>query len=65
MRFGQEFVCSICRKEIDGDYHRYTSDMLGMDMEFYACKGDGNLKFRGEYIEPFEPVKSRWQILDL
>jgi hypothetical protein len=67
MNFGQDFVCSICRKEIDGDYHRYTSDMLGMDFVFYTC-ADGKCHdlFRGEYVEPFEdkPIKKRWEILD-
>lgn len=65
MNFGQDFNCSICRKEIDGDYHRYTSDMLGMDMEFFACKGDCDLKFQDEYVGPFESVENRWSILDL
>ena len=65
MNFGQSFTCSICRKDIDGDYHRYTSDMLGMDFVFYVCKGDCNEKFRSEYIEPFRPIKNRWEILDI
>jgi hypothetical protein len=68
MNFGQSFTCSICKKDIDGDYHRYTSDMLGMDFVFYTCaEGKCNEVFRGEYVEPFvdKPIKSRWQILDI
>ena len=65
MRFGTTFNCHICNKEIVGDFHRYTSDMLGMDFEFYVCQGECNNTFRGDYVEPYEPVESRWQILDL
>ena len=65
MRFGQEFICHICKKEPVGDYHRYTCDIAGIDMEFYTCKGDCDKKFRGEYVEPFEPIKNRWEILDI
>ena len=65
MEFGQSTKCTICKKDIDGDYHRYTSDMLGMDFVFYVCKGDCNLKFRGEYIEPFKSIDTRFEILDL
>jgi len=66
--FGQDFICHICRKEIDGDYHRYTCDIASIDMVFYTCQGDCNKEFRGEYIEPFisiEPIKNRWDILDI
>lgn len=67
MNFGQDFNCSICRKEIDGDYHGYTSKFAGIDMVFYSCAGACNEKFRSEYIEPFKdkPIKNRWEILDL
>jgi hypothetical protein len=71
MRFGQEFICNICKKNImDEDYHRYTTDMLGMDMMFYACDGECNKKFREEYVDPFEEepediIENRWQILDI
>lgn len=65
MEFGQSTKCTICKKEIEGDHHRYTSDMMGLDMVFYACKGDCNLKFRGEYVEPFEEIDNRFEILDL
>ena len=66
MNFGQSFTCAICKKEIDGDYHRYASDMLGMDFVFYTCKGgECDKMFRGEYVEPFEEIDSRFDIMDL
>ena len=65
MEFGQAFICHTCKKKPDGDYHRYTCDIAGIDMEFYACKGDCNKKFKGEYVEPFESIENRWGILDL
>jgi len=65
MEFGQSFTCSICKKNIEGDYHRHTSDMLGLDMVFYTCKGECNKKFKGEYIEPFIEIDNRFEILDL
>ncbi len=65
MEFGTTTKCHICGEEIVGDYHRYTCDIVGIDMEFYACHGECALKFSGEYVEPFEPVESRWHILDL
>lgn len=51
MKFGHTFTCHICKKEIDGNYHRYTSK--GIDIEFYTCQGDCDKEFRGEYVEPF------------
>jgi len=69
MEFGQSAKCTICKKEVEveGDYHRYTCDLAGIDMVFYACKGDCDLKFRGEYVDPFkdDPIKDRFEILDL
>ncbi len=65
MNFGHDSNCNICKKEIDGDYHRYTSDMLGMDFVFYVCEGDCNKKFRGEYVDPFVEIDNRFEILDL
>ena len=71
MKFGREFRCPICKKDIDGDYHRYTCEYAGIDMEFYTCDGDCNKKFRDEYVEPFnsveifEKIESRFDILDL
>lgn len=60
MRFGQEFKCNICKKEPIGDYHRYYCDIAGIDMEFYTCHGECNKKFRGEYVDPFEPIETRF-----
>jgi len=66
MRFGSEEICNICKKSIiDKDCHRYTSEMLGMDYVFYTCKGECNKKFRGEYVEPFVEIETRFEILDL
>lgn len=65
MRFGHTTDCHVCRKEIVGDYHKYTCDIAGIDLEFYACQGDCNKKFRGDYIEPFDPIKNRFDIMDL
>ncbi len=67
MRFGQEFVCNICKKAINSDYHGYNCVIAGIDMTFYTCKGKCNEKFRGEYINPFkdEPIETRFEILDL
>lgn len=65
MRFGQEFICNICKKEIGGDYHRYTCDIVGIDMVFYTCQGDCHKKFRGEHVDPFEEIDNRFEILDL
>ena len=61
-----KFNCNICKKAIEGDYHRYTCDIAGMDIEFYTCgEGDCDKKFRSEYVEPFETIDSRFEILDL
>ncbi len=65
MNFGQEFICSLCKKKLEGDYHKYTCNYASINMEFYACSGLCNNRFRSEYVEPFEVVESRWQILDL
>ena len=67
MEFGSTEKCSICKKYPEGRYHKYTSDILGMDLVFYACEGDCNKKFRSEYVEPFKPIpiKNRWELLDL
>ncbi len=65
MEFGKEEICHICRGYPQGRVHRYTSDMLGMDYAFYTCEGDCDKKFRGEYVDPFEPIYSRFEILDL
>lgn len=65
MKFGHTFECQICKKELLGVYCRYTSDMLGMDLEFFTHPGDCDKKFRGEYVDPFEPIDDRFEILDL
>ena len=65
MEFGQSFICNICKKEPVGDYHRYTSDIGGMDLVFYTCQGDCDKEFSGEYVEPFKPIENRFEILDL
>jgi hypothetical protein len=67
MEFGHTFKCHICKKEIDGNYHRYTCDISGIDLEFYTCIGKCNKFFRGEYVDPFEedPIDNRFEILDL
>lgn len=52
MKFGHTFICCICKKDIDGNYHRYTSK--GIDIEFYTCEGDCDKKFHSKYVEPFE-----------
>ncbi len=65
MRFGQEFKCNICKKEPIDNYHRYTCDIVGIDMVFYTCMGECDKKFHSEYIKPFESVSSRWELLDL
>ncbi len=65
MKFGQEFRCHICKGDIDNNYHRYYCDIAGMDLEFFVHDGDCNAKFRGEYVDPFEPIDNRFEILDL
>lgn len=65
MNFGRSTDCQICRKKIEGDYCRYYCTFAGIDMEFYTHPGECNNKFRGEYVEPFESIGSRWEILDI
>ena len=65
MDFGYMFKCNICKKEPIGDYHRYTCNIGGIDMEFYTCPGGCDKKFRNEYVPPFEPIENRFDILDL
>ena len=65
MEFGHTEKCFICKKYPTGMHHRYTSDMLGLDMVFYACEGDCDKIFRGEYVEPFEEIENRFEIMDL
>jgi len=65
MNIGQEFICNICKAVPVGNYHRYTCNYASIDMKFYACSGLCDKKFRNEYVEPFEPITSRFDILDI
>ncbi len=65
MELGHTTNCHICKKSIDGDYHRYTCDVVGIDMEFYTHPGDCDKVFNGEYVEPFKHIDNRFEILDL
>ena len=66
MNFGNDFKCHICKEEIaDHYYHRYYCEFGGIDLEFFVHDGNCNKEFRGEYVDPFEPVNNRFEILDL
>ena len=65
MEFGNTTKCHICKKETDGNCHRYTCDIAGIDMAFYTHHGDCDKEFRGEYVTPFESIDNRFEILDL
>ena len=56
--------CHICKKEIEGNYHKHTCDIDGIDEEFYTHPGDCDKKFLDESTNK-KPANSRFEILDL